>query len=287
MFGLFKKKEAPKASASQESSAIKFFAADFSTEELDVLAVTGPTGFGAVQQEDSGLWEASIGLTAWMEEDSPEIHREETGLVTLCDDTLRGYLRQRVPPDFLIKFRARPSLDGTRLLLLDLPQPAFDPDLKAILEEQKKPESTFAEGLGTFVFNRQVGWYEAEVDWLDGTVRLDIDKGEAEAMKAAQDTARALLADAEGWDGCVRAFAASRLAGLSGQWAPDGIAEEDGASEDMTPEEFAQRLELDAIQVDDQGGFTFWFTEGEMFWGHSIRVSGTLAGGPDDAQMEG
>ena len=208
------------------------------------------------------------------------------GLVALCDDTLRGYLRQRVPPDFIIKFRARLSADGERLLLLDLPQPVFDPDLKAILEEQKKPESTYVEDLGTFVLNRQVGWYEAELDWLDGKVRLDFDKGEAEAMKAAQDTARALLADAQSWDERVRTFAAEQLTNLANQWAQDG-EEEDEAPEEITPEAFMERMELDAIQVDDQGGFTFWFEDGEMFWGHAIRVSGTLAGGPDDAQMEG
>lgn len=286
MFGLFKKKEAPKASNSPESFAVKSFAADFFPEELDILAVTGPTGFGAVQQEDSGLWEASIGLTAWMEEDSPEVHREETGLVTLCDDTLRGYLRQRVPPDFIIKFRARLSLDGRRLLLLDLPQPAFDPDLKALLEEQKKPESTDVQGLGTFTLNRQMGWYEAEVDWLEQRIRLDFDKGEEAAMKAAQDTARALLADAQSWDTRVRSFAAAHLASLAGQWAPDGFSEEDAPAREMTPEEFAQRLELDAIQVDDQGGFIFWFQDSALLWGRCVRVNGTLELGPDDAQME-
>lgn len=286
MFGLFKKKEAPKASQSGEGEAFKSFAADFSTEELDVLAVTGPSGFGAVSQENTGLWEASMGLTAWMEEDSPEIHQEEVGLVALCDDTLRGYLRQRVPPDFIIKFRARLSLDGTRLLLVDLPQPAFDPDLKAILEQQKKPESIYVEDLGTFVLNRRVGWYEAEVDWLDTAVRLDFDKGETDTMKAAQNTARALLSDAQSWDERVRTFAAGQLTDLANQWAQDR-EEEDEAPEEITPEAFMERMELDAIQVDDQGGFTFWFADREMFWGHSIRVSGTLSGGPDDAQMEG
>ena len=47
------------------------------------------------------------------------------------------YLRQRVPRDFIIKCRARLSVDGSRLLMLELPQPGFDPDLKAILDEQK------------------------------------------------------------------------------------------------------------------------------------------------------
>ena len=286
MFGLFKKKEAPKAGASQESLAVKAFAADFLPEELDILAVTGPSPFGAVQQEDSGLWEASIGLTAWMEEDTPEIHQGEVGLVALCDDTVRGYLRQRVPPDFIIKFRARLSADGERLLLLDLPQPVFDPDLKAILEEQKKPESTYVEDLGTFVLNRQVGWYEAEVDWLDGKIRLDFDQGEEAEMKAAQATARALLSDARSWDERVRTFAAGQLTHLADQLARDGEEEGEEPLSQITPEDFAQRMELDAVQVDGQGGFTFWFEDGELFWGRSIRVSGTLSAGPEEAGME-
>ena len=98
MFGLFKKKEAPKPSHSPEGYALRSFAADFLAEDLDILAVTGPMGFGAVQQEDTGLWEASIGLTAWMEEDTPEIHREEVGwspcVTTPCGATCAsGYPR--------------------------------------------------------------------------------------------------------------------------------------------------------------------------------------------------
>ena len=158
MFGLFKKKdgEAPeeqerlRKDAAQEagggeSPEARAFAAQFLPEELSVLAVTGPNPFAGGPRED-GLWVASMGLTAWMEEDGPDLHREEIRLVTLADPRLLGFLRQRALPDFLIKFRARLSADGSQLLLLDLPQPGFDPDLKAILEEQKKPDSTYVRG---------------------------------------------------------------------------------------------------------------------------------------------
>lgn len=287
MFGLFKKKETPKAEpVPAQSEEFREFSAQFAPEELSILAVTGANGFSGGKSGDAELWTASIGLTAWMEEDSPDIHREEIGLVTLGDDQLLDYLRQRVYPDFIIKFRARPALDGGRLLLLNLPEPAFDPDLKAILEEQKKPESTYVDGLGTFVLNRQVKWYETEVDWLEGKVRLDFDQGPAEEMKAAQGTAKALLADAAGWDARIRAYAAQELLALANQWAAEG-GEEDEEPEELTAETFMARMEPDAIQVDGAGGFTFWFNDGEMFWGHSIRVSGSLTDGPTDAQMEG
>lgn len=123
-----------------------------------------------------------------MEEDSPDIHQGDFRLVALADDRLMDYLRQRVPRDFIIKCRARLSLDGSRLLMLELPQPGFDPDLKAILDEQKKPVSTWVEGLGTFTLNRTVDWFEATVDWLGSEIALDFDRGVPEEMASAQET---------------------------------------------------------------------------------------------------
>ena len=96
--------------------------------------------------------------------------------------------------DFIIKCRARLSVDGSRLLMLELPQPGFDPDLKAILDEQKKPVSTWVEGLGTFTLNRTVDWFEATVDWLGSEIALDFDRGVPEEMASAQETGRALMA---------------------------------------------------------------------------------------------
>ena len=291
MFGLFKKKggEAPeeqerlRKDAAQEakggeSPEARAFAAQFLPEELSVLAVTGPNPFAGGPRED-GLWVASMGLTAWMEEDSPDLHREEIRLVTLADPRLLGFLRQRALPDFLIKFRARLSADGSQLLLLDLPQPGFDPDLKAILEEQKKPDSTYVEGLGTFVLNRQVGWYQADVDWLGQSIQLVYDRGSGEEVKAAHQTALALMEAREDWDGRVRTYAAQQLP-----------AQHPGLEDEMLElpaEELARRLEPESLQVWPDGAFEFWFHDADYQWEHALRVRGTLAGGPDHVDLEG
>ena len=151
MFGFFKKKggEIPEEQQRQQRGAqegqtrqdaaevpqeFRALGQDFLPEELNILAVTGASGFGGGRSQGEKLWTASIGLTAWMEEDSPDIHQGGFRLVALADDRLMDYLRQRVPRDFIIKCRARLSVDGSRLLMLELPQPGFDPDLKAILE---------------------------------------------------------------------------------------------------------------------------------------------------------
>lgn len=290
MFGLFKKKggeapeerERPQKAAREagegDSPEARAFAAQFPPGELSVLAVTGPNPFAGGPRED-GLWVASMGLTAWMEEDSPDIRREDVRLVTLADPKLLGFLRQRALPDFLIKFRARLSSDGKQLLLLDLPQPGFDPDLKAILEEQKKPDSTYVEGLGTFVLNRQVGWYQTDADWLGQSIQLVYDRGSEAEMKAAHQTALALMGAREDWDSRVRTYAARQL--------PVQYPDLEDELLELPAEELARRLEAESLQVWPDGSFEFWFHDADYQWEHALRVRGTAAGGPDRVYLEG
>ena len=285
MFGLFQSKgEKPEEPIQNtENKQYKALAAQFQPEELSILAVTGANGFSGGKTGKEKLWTAHLGLTAWMEEDSPDIHRGEFVLTTIADDRLLDVLRQRTPPDFIVKCKVRVSQDGQRLLLLDLPVPGFDPDLKAILEEQKKPVTFWEEGLGTFTLNRQVDWFETELDWLGTEISLTIDM--EEEREEALRNAKTLLASAADWDKRVRAYAADELVSLANDWSQD--MDEDGETPTITREQFMERMELESIEIGGDGSFTFWFGDGDLFYGHSIRVSGDLEHGPDEASMEG
>lgn len=280
MFGFLKKEKQPEKRAQNiETEQFKRFAAQFQPEELSILAVTGANGFSGGKGREDALWTASIGLTAWMEEDSPDLHKGEFLLYTIGDDQLLEILRQRAPRDFIIKFRGRVSEDERKLLLLDLPEPGFDPDLKAILEEQKKPVTFQEDGLGTFTLNRQVGWFETEADWLGTAISLVFDREEDRADCVSR--AKALLAEAESWDRRVREYAAGELLDLANDWAENAEAGE------VTGEQFMERMELESIEMRADGSFEFWFSDGDLFYGHSIHVSGDLDSGPDEASMEG
>ncbi len=113
MFGFWKKKggEVPEEQQWQKSAEqraqerqqaaeipqeLRALGQDFLPEELTVLAVTGADPFTSGQEEGEGLRPASIGLTAWMEEDGAQIHQGDFRLEVLADDRLMEYLRQRV-----------------------------------------------------------------------------------------------------------------------------------------------------------------------------------------------
>ena len=301
MLGFFKKKsgevpeeqerlqkaaarEAERKEASAIPEELRALGQKFLPEEFSILAVTGAGGFGGSRPQENGPWLAVLELTAWKEEDSEEpAHREKTQLVALADDKLMDYLRRRVRGDSVFQIMVRPSEDGKQFLMTELPQPEIDPEMKAILEEQKKPVSIWVPELGTFTLNRLVNWFEAEVEWLGQPARLDIDR--EEDWDACVEQAKALMAGQKGWDEKVRAFAAQELLDQANDWARDAAEGEE--PEEITREQFMERLELDAVQISADGRFEFWFNDGDLFWGHAIHVTGSLDQGPEMAQMEG
>ena len=301
MFGFFKKKsgeipeeqerlqkaaarEAERKEASAMPEELRALGQKFLPEEFSILAVTGAGGFGGSRPQENGPWLAVLELTAWKEEDSEEpAHREKTQLVALADDKLMDYLRRRVRGDSVFQIMVRPSEDGKQFLMTELPQPEIDPEMKAILEEQKKPVSIWVPELGTFTLNRLVNWFEAEVEWLGQPARLDIDR--EEDWDACVEQAKALMADQKGWDEKVRSFAAQELLDQANDWAQDAAEGEE--PEEITREQYMERLELDAVQISADGRFEFWFNDGDLFWGHAIHVTGSLDQGPEMAQMEG
>ena len=196
MFGFFKKKsgevpeeqerlqkaaarESERREAPEVPEELRALGQKFLPEEFSILAVTGAGGFGGSRTQENGPWLAVLELTAWKEEDSEEpAHREKAQLVAVADDRLMDYLRRRVRGDSVFQIMVRPSEDGKQFLMTELPQPETDPEMKAILEEQKKPVSIWVPELGTFTLNRLVNWFEAEVEWLGQPARLDIDREE-------------------------------------------------------------------------------------------------------------
>jgi len=148
----------------------------------------------------------------------------------------------------------------------------MEPELKAILEEQKRPVTVSDPEAGVFTLDRGLNWFAAETDWLGQPIQLVFDRDEDQA--ACLQTARALLSCKEEWDRRARECAARRL--------PDQAGGEEAGRED-----FLAGLEPESIQVYGDGSFEFWFRGGGPLWDCSVRVGGTLADGPTEAGLEG
>lgn len=284
MFHLFKKKSAPKAEA--ETPEIKqpeaqhpeaaALAAQFGPEEFDIIAVTGANGFGGEKEEDAEYWTATLPLIAWREDDGP-IRQENTCLVALADDILLDYLRRSAPRDSIIQARVRKGLADDRFLLVGLPSPVVDREMKAVLDRATQEVSAWVPDVGTFVLNRRLDWFEAEVDWIYKSVTMVYENDSEAEQKAAQATAQALVKDVSVWDATIRAFALEKM------W---GREPEPPEWEGLTKDEALERLDPESIQVWGDGRFEVWSRDKENDWGRYARICGNLKDGITEAEWE-
>lgn len=296
MFSLFKKKKTENTAPAQASvpeqdaapaaedtaqAARREFLARFPEKETDLVGITAPGGVAFKPVEGTDLFHVAIGLTVWLDEYEQELHQQPALLEAIVDETLLEYLRQRTPSNFIITVVARPAGDGQHFLITDLPKPGFDPRLKAILEEQKKPVTLEVEDLGTFTLNRNLGWYDGAVDWLESEISLNLDQN-ADTLDSAQQTARALMAAQADWDDRVRAYAALQLLEQV-----NGLLEtEGGDAQPYTAESLAAQFQIDSILAGPDGAFDFWFSDDDLFLAHPVHVTGTLEQGPTLAEMD-
>lgn len=273
---LFGKKKEKTHEPSAQELQVQAFAQKFLSDEFVLVAVTGPEGIAVDRKEGEALWTITTPLTAWMDEDDGVVSTQPALLQILADDRLRDYLRQRLPGNFIIKARVRPGKEDGLFQLVGMPEPGFDPELKAVLTEQLKPVTLEAEGLGTFTLHRSMHWFEAQVDWLDQSVQLTFNQGRDEEQQASLTTARALLGAAADWDARLRVFVADRLLDTVNEQSED---------EPVGREEFLVSLAPESVQTGPGGSFTLWYGS-DLLFGQAAQVSGTLDNGPVDAQLE-
>ena len=57
--------------------------------------------------------------------------------------------------------------------------------------------------------------------------------------------------------------------------------------EKLDKKRFLQAYKLESIWISKEGYFQFWHDDGEIFGGHAILIEGTLADGPNFADIPG
>lgn len=273
---LFGKKKETEHTPSPQELQVQEFAQKFLPEEFVLVAVTGPEGIAVDRKEGESLWTITTPLTAWMDEDDGVVTVQSALLQILADDRLRDYLRQRLPGNFIIKARVRPGKDAGLFQLVGMPEPGFDPELKAVLTEQVKPVTLETQDLGTFTLHRGMHWFETQVDWLDQSIQLTFNQGCDEEQQASLTTARALLGAAADWDVRLRDFVADRLLDTVNEQQEDQPLSRDELCGSLIPE---------AVHAEPGGSFTVWYGS-DLFFGQAAQVSGALDKGPANAQLE-
>jgi len=95
------------------------------------------------------------------------------------------------------------------------------------------------------------------------------------------ETLEALHNDSDKWSKKIVDYAVSTLLDLKNDsWLEDGESE-------ISATQFVQAMKLRSITVRPGGEFDFFHTDGNLFRGHLIQVSGSLAEGPTFSDIPG
>ena len=149
------------------------------------------------------------------------------------------------------------------------------------LFRKKEVQAFIKDSFGTFYFNREYGWFAGQVSWMGNMEEILLDKDEeGETADAALQTLHILMQDTANWDIRLRSYAARELTELANDWREENIPE-------IKEKDFAERIGIPSIHIDNKGSFEAVYDDDGMFAGHWIVVGVNDKGEPEDADIEG
>lgn len=249
----------------------------------DVSVVIGANGPGAGHSRGEDFWMLSFTCEAWRIGAGEIQKRPLTVRRKVTEKEIKKW-QDLIRPYQVLRLRARVVVDsvlGSPQALLEavVDHSSSDADLSRFSEQLQKPVTFHDPLLGTFTLDRQVDWFAAKVVWAGQLISLSLAES-ADAQKALE-VAHTLWANQGDWNRRVARFAVEKLLPLKNDaWLNEGEAE-------LTAKDFEDKMTLESITVNADGSFEFWHNDGDMFWGHSIQIDGSLAEGPTHADITG
>ena len=262
----------------------------FEKKEKEIIVLRHEGGGGSLR---NGFWEWDAYFLAYVDCETGELHKEEGRIEFPVID-------EEEPPfhfdeESIYKLRVREKLpeevpegalpSKNHFLVVDILEAnAVCPELEEMLIEYRKPVVLQDDILGELTYDKLLKSFEGSIDWLGGKVHLSlsVDKDNKSGITKAKKLLKTMVLEQEKWDADLRSFAAKELTELACEWAE---SEEEATL--ITEESFAKRISLSLLWVTSGASFSACFDDDELFFGHSIAVSGSLKKGMISAKIEG
>jgi hypothetical protein len=250
---------------------------------VDIVGIVARLSGCGVNEPWSELWSFKLNFDAWRIRGGP-LRKEALEFKRMCTEQEMIELGNQFEVDTIISVRARlaeKNLMGTpHALLEEIGEPVEDDaEMNEYLAELLRPVTHVDAVLGTLTFDRGLGRFSARVMWRGQLV--DFDLAAAGHLSECIAFAHTLIRDQAEWHDRTRDFAVKELRTLKNEnWLDEG-------EDEVTADDFRKLLTLSSVSVDPEGNVSFWFDDGDLFWGHSVVVSGTFAHGCESAEIHG
>ena len=264
----------------------------YEEEVQEMLILTGEN-LGGAYSLTRGIWIPSANFLAGADTESGEINSGEGELFWLAEEKDRdGWIFDLKPLTiYHIKCRKRKAeknkenadqLLNKYMLVEVVGRNLQNEGLLNVLSDYRKPVFIEDGQCGRFELERAYGCFSAVLPWNGGecNVSLDYDGKDIETAKKALAAFKEIYADIARWDKDFRDFAARKLTELANDWQPGG-----GAT--ISEENFSRRILISEISIDEDGEYTVYYDDDDMFYGHVILVTGSLKEGMTSAEIAG
>lgn len=251
----------------------------------EITGVVSARGVGAAKSRGDELWSLLMTFDAWRVGSSSIRTESLTVRCKVFEEELRA-LQNRIDAETVIKIRARVSDEnvfGSPQALMEkfIERNTCDSELHDYLAQLQKPVTHQNGFFGTLTLDRRPSWYTTGTSWNGEPIDLNLSVEGPEELDATLEAARALWDDEAAWNHRIQDYAVQQLLPLKNEnWLDEDEAE-------LTAEQFKSRMRLEAVTVYPDGSFEFWHDDGDLFWGHSIQISGSLSDGPTNADIPG
>jgi hypothetical protein len=255
-----------------------------------VLGITAPSALKVDGPEVT--WQLHIRVIAWRFP-GEEVRNKEMIVSKLMSPKQFYELQAKVDSQSVIAFKAKvyedSPLGNSRAVLTELLNSPNDEVLNKVLldfqEEYQKPVEMFDPYFGKLTLCKSLNSFEREVEYLGSSVELSIHDDDDDDLRYTfnerLEIAKTLMKDIEKWSLLAKEFAALKLIELKNSfWLGEGESA-------VNKDEFISRLKISSITIYIDGSFDITFTDGNLFFGHLISVSGSLSEGLTQADMLG
>lgn len=241
---------------------------------------------GVVSQSAQGGWPHSdeysvhcIDFSAWRRPGQPMVSKK---LSVLRPVDPEGDWFSAYPNLSIHRIQVLLSKDESRAIFAAKSRQQPDTSgLSAVVEELQKPVVVKSQRFGLLTLDRSIGWFTGETEWNGRSVRITCHADMNQDITQTLAVAERLWNDQQVWKQRVDDYAVLELLPIKNDnWLND---DESPLNEDL----FKSRMTLESISIHPDGNFDFWHDDGDLFWGHSIQISGSLTDGLTNADIPG
>ena len=274
----------------------------FESEAHEYLLAAGGGNTSASRPKGQGYWGASAPILGNIDLTNGKKSSQKASAqwaLTEGEYESRGYFEffkqgviykvKGLPPKLMEgdSFFNNPFRMGGVYVLEILEKGVQDEFLQGLINDFNTPVVIHSKLFGDMTLERSLGWFEGRGNWLGETVDVSIsceDKAEAEKLLVRLEE---MFENVQRWDDEIRTFAARGLTELANDWLMDTVEDDEEQPPEITEADFSRRIKIVSIELDEDGEFTVFFDDDDMFLGHSVVVYGDLENGPNEANMEG